>query len=85
VVREHAIYRSLGDVGRSPWRGISRGVVGVIAGVLVMCWMVCVVLICAVMKHATRSPWWETMLVDLADLDVADEPAGSPAPHEHSV
>ena len=44
--------------------------VGVIVVALAMCWLMCVVLICAAMKSVTRPPWWESVLLDLDALDV---------------
>jgi len=60
------------------------GVGGVIVVALATCWLMCVVLICAGMKRATRPPWWETMLLELDRLDVvvADQP--TPA-HRHTA
>ena len=40
----------------------------VLAGIAA--WGAVVTLLCAVMRRATRAPWWETVLLELDDLEV---------------
>ena len=40
---------------------------------IVVAWSVVVILLCAALRHATRVPWWEAMLLDLDSLDVTGE------------
>ena len=45
-----------------------------IVGAVVMCWLACVVVICAAMKRVTQPPWWETLLLELDRIDLVGEP-----------
>lgn len=47
---------------------------------LIVAWCIVVTLLCAVMRRATRVPWWETVLLDLDRLEVSvtDEPMYTP-------
>jgi len=56
-----------------------------IVGVLVMCWLACVVVICAAMKRVTRPPWWETLLVELDHLELVGDADRHPTPREHAL
>jgi hypothetical protein len=56
----------------------------IVLGVAVA-WLVVAGLLCAAMRHATRAPWWETLLLDFEGLDVTTEVARDRAPHGHTI